>query len=87
LGGLYEQQQIAVEGMFAVFIAAAALVFVLLLFLYEQFHVALASLNCSKEAQRNLFFSSSSLTPACRLINQAFCAAEKPAAEFPLSIV
>ncbi|MDD1625545.1 MAG: hypothetical protein LUO94_12385 [Methylococcaceae bacterium] len=57
MGGLYEQQQIAVEGMYAVFIAAAALVFVLLLFLYEQFHVALASLNCFKEAQRNLFLA------------------------------
>jgi len=43
--------------MLADFIEAAALVFVLLLFLYEQFHVALASLNCFKEAQRNLFLA------------------------------
>lgn len=33
LGGLYEQQQIAFKGMLTVFIAAVALVFVLLLYL------------------------------------------------------
>jgi len=42
LGGLYVQQQIAFAGLMAVFVAAVALVFLLLLFLYERFLVALA---------------------------------------------
>jgi multidrug efflux pump subunit AcrB len=42
LGGLYEQQQVAFKGMIAVFLSAVALVFVLLLYLYESFPVALA---------------------------------------------
>ncbi len=42
LGGLYEQQQIAFRGLMAVMVAAIALVFLLLLFLYERFRVALA---------------------------------------------
>ncbi|HDR9095021.1 TPA: efflux RND transporter permease subunit, partial [Burkholderia vietnamiensis] len=42
LGGLYQQQQIAFRGLLAVFGAAVALVFGLLLFLYERFRVALA---------------------------------------------
>lgn len=42
LGGLYKQQQIAFQGLVAVFVAALALVFVLLLYLYESFAVALA---------------------------------------------
>jgi len=42
LGGLYQQQQIAFRGMLAVFIAAVALVFVLLVYLYESFRVATA---------------------------------------------
>jgi CzcA family heavy metal efflux pump len=42
LGGLYKQQQIAFAGLMAVFAAAVALVFLLLLFLYESFRVALA---------------------------------------------
>ncbi|HEY2257231.1 MAG TPA: efflux RND transporter permease subunit [Variovorax sp.] len=42
LGGLYEQQQIAFKGLMAVFAAAVALVFALLLFLYESFRVAAA---------------------------------------------
>lgn len=42
LGGLYVQQQIAFAGLIAVFVAAVALVFLLLLFLYERFLVALA---------------------------------------------
>jgi CzcA family heavy metal efflux pump len=42
LGGLYKQQQIAFRGLIAVFVAAIALVFLLLLFLYESFRVALA---------------------------------------------
>ncbi len=42
LGGMYEQQQIAFRGLVAVFIAALALVFLLLLFLYERFRIVLA---------------------------------------------
>ncbi len=42
LGGLYKQQQIAFRGLIAVFIAALALIFVLLLFMYEEFAAALA---------------------------------------------
>lgn len=44
LGGLYGQQQIAFHGLLAVFAAAAALVFLLLLFMYESFRVALSIL-------------------------------------------
>ena len=44
LGGLYKQQQIAFRGLMAVFVAAIALVFLLLLFLYESFRVALVIL-------------------------------------------
>jgi len=43
-GGLYQQQQIAFRGLIEVFAAALAAVFVLLLFLYESFRVALAIL-------------------------------------------
>ena len=43
-GGLYKQQQIAFKGMMLVFAAAVALVFLLLLFIYERFQVALAIL-------------------------------------------
>lgn len=42
LGGLYEQQRIAFHDLLIVFAAAVALVFALLLYLYERFHVALA---------------------------------------------
>jgi CzcA family heavy metal efflux pump len=42
LGGLYAQQQIAFRGLIAVFASAVLLVFVLLLFLYESFRVAIA---------------------------------------------
>jgi multidrug efflux pump subunit AcrB len=42
LGGLYEQQQIAFSGLIRVIVAAAALVFLLLLFLYEHYRVAVA---------------------------------------------
>jgi len=42
LGGLYRQQQIAFRGLMAVLAAAVALVFLLLLFLYERFRVAAA---------------------------------------------
>ncbi len=41
-GGLYKQQQIAFKGLLAVFVAAIALVFLLLLFLYERFRIVLA---------------------------------------------
>jgi multidrug efflux pump subunit AcrB len=44
LGGLYQQQQIAFKGLMSVFGAAVALVFGLLLFLYERFRFALAVL-------------------------------------------
>ena len=44
LGGLYEQQQIAFNGLLKVIIAAGAAVFFLLLFLYESFRVACAIL-------------------------------------------
>ena len=42
LGGLYEQQRIAFRGLMAVFAGAVALVFLLLLYLYESFRVAAA---------------------------------------------
>ena len=42
LGGLYQQQQIAFKGLMAVFAAAVVLVFLLLLFLYERFQIALS---------------------------------------------
>ncbi len=41
LGGLYEQQRIAFQGLMAVFVAAVALVFFLLLFIFERFRPAL----------------------------------------------
>ena len=44
LGGLYRQQQIAFKGLMTVFAAAVALVFALLLFLYERFRIALVLL-------------------------------------------
>jgi CzcA family heavy metal efflux pump len=44
LGGLYKQQQIAFRGLIAVMIAAVCLVFLLLLFLYERFRVAISIL-------------------------------------------
>ncbi len=44
LGGLYQQQQIAFRGLMIVFAAAAVLVFVLLLFMYESFTLALSIL-------------------------------------------
>ncbi len=42
LGGLYREQQKAFKGLLIVFGAAVALVFLLLLFLYERFRVAIA---------------------------------------------
>ncbi len=44
LGGLYRQQRIAFKALIAVFAGAVALVFLLLLFLYERFRVAVAIL-------------------------------------------
>jgi CzcA family heavy metal efflux pump len=44
LGGLYEQQRIAFRGLLVVIIAALVLIFVLLLYLYESFRVAIAML-------------------------------------------
>ena len=44
LGGLYEQQQIAFHGLLAVLAAAVALVFLLLMFIYERARVALVIL-------------------------------------------
>ena len=44
MGGMYQQQQIAFRGLIIVLGAAVALVFLLLLFLYERFRVALAIL-------------------------------------------
>jgi CzcA family heavy metal efflux pump len=44
LGGLYQQQQIAFKGLMIVFAAAAVLVFMLLLFMYESFMLALSIL-------------------------------------------
>jgi len=41
LGGLYAQQQIAFRGLIAVLIAAFALVFALLIFLYERLMLAI----------------------------------------------
>jgi CzcA family heavy metal efflux pump len=47
LGGTYAEQQKAFSGLIAVFGGAVALVFLLLLFLYESFRVALAMLGCT----------------------------------------
>lgn len=44
LGGMYAQQQIAFKGLITVFVAAIGLVFLLLVFLYESFRIALAIL-------------------------------------------
>ncbi len=46
LGGLYKQQQIAFRGLIGVFAAALGLVFLLLLFLYEDFAAALSFWQC-----------------------------------------
>ncbi|HSY53054.1 MAG TPA: efflux RND transporter permease subunit [Opitutaceae bacterium] len=47
LGGLYAEQQKAFTGLMAVFAGAVALVFLLLLFLYERFRTALSMLGCT----------------------------------------
>ena len=55
LGGLYQQQQIAFRGLLAVFAAALALVFLLLLFLYEEFAAAIAILTSPLLAMAAVF--------------------------------
>ncbi|WP_031432470.1 efflux RND transporter permease subunit [Methylomarinum vadi] len=55
LGGLYEQQRIAFHDLLIVFIAAVALVFALLLYLYERFHVALAMMLTTLSAVAAVF--------------------------------
>ncbi len=55
LGGLYEQQQIAFKGVIKVIVAAGALVFLLLLFLYERFRVAISIMLISVLATAAVF--------------------------------
>ena len=55
LGGLYEQQRIAFRGLLVVIIAASALVFLLLLFLYESLRVAVAMLFTTMLVQAAVF--------------------------------
>jgi CzcA family heavy metal efflux pump len=55
LGGLYAEQQKAFAGLVAVFLGAAVLVFLLLLFLYESFRVAIAMLLTSLLALSAVF--------------------------------
>jgi multidrug efflux pump subunit AcrB len=55
LGGLYAQQQIAFHGLMIVFAAAIALVFLLLLFLYERFDIALSILLMPLLASSSVF--------------------------------
>jgi CzcA family heavy metal efflux pump len=55
LGGLYQQQQIAFRGLLVVIIAAVSLVFLLLLFLYESFLVALALMVTTLLAMTGVF--------------------------------
>ncbi len=55
LGGLYQQQQIAFRGLIGVFVAALALVFLLLLFLYEEFAAALAIMSAPLLAMAAVF--------------------------------
>jgi len=55
LGGLYAEQQKAFAGLVAVFVGAAVLVFLLLLFLYESFRVAIAMLLTSLLALAAVF--------------------------------
>lgn len=55
LGGLYQQQQIAFRGLLIVIVAAVSLVFLLLLFLYESFRVALALMVTTVLAMNGVF--------------------------------
>lgn len=55
LGGLYREQQIAFHGLLAVLCAALALVFLLLLYLYEEFAAAFAILTSPMFAMAGVF--------------------------------
>jgi multidrug efflux pump subunit AcrB len=55
LGGLYQQQQIAFRGLIAVIMGALALVFLLLLYMYEAFTVAVAILSAPLLAMGAVF--------------------------------
>lgn len=55
IGGLYAQQQTAFHGLIIVFITAAALVFLLLLFMYERFTIALSILAMPLLATSSVF--------------------------------
>ncbi|MDX1804797.1 MAG: efflux RND transporter permease subunit, partial [Alcanivorax sp.] len=55
LGGLYQQQQKAFQGLLKVAAAAVTLVFLLLLFLYERFRVALAIISAPLLASGAVF--------------------------------
>ncbi|MDE2070522.1 MAG: efflux RND transporter permease subunit [Gammaproteobacteria bacterium] len=57
LGGLYKQQQIAFRGLAIVFVAAVALIFVLLLFMYEGFRVVLSIMTAPLMAVGMVFFA------------------------------
>ena len=57
LGGLYKQQQIAFRGLAIVFAAAVALIFVLLLFLYEGFRIVLSIMTAPLLAVGMVFFA------------------------------
>ncbi|MGH8293327.1 MAG: efflux RND transporter permease subunit, partial [Gammaproteobacteria bacterium] len=57
LGGLYKQQQIAFRGLAIVFAAAVALIFVLLLFLYEGFRVVISIMTAPLLAVGTVFFA------------------------------
>ena len=56
LGGLYQQQQIAFRGLAMVFAAAAALVFLALLFIYNRFGIAVSIMLGSLLAASAVFF-------------------------------
>ena len=55
LGGQYEQQKAAINGTIAVSVAGAALVFLLLLFMYERLRVAAAILSLTLLAVASVF--------------------------------
>jgi len=57
LGGLYKQQQIAFRGLAIVFAAAVALIFVLLMFLYESFRIVLSIMTAPLLAVGMVFFA------------------------------
>ncbi|OAL82503.1 hypothetical protein AY608_15635 [Acinetobacter terrae] len=55
IGGLYAQQQTAFHGLMIVFVTAATLVFLLLLFMYERFTIALSILAMPLLATSSVF--------------------------------